>query len=216
MIRNILAVAIAACTLAVGTQAQAATITIGDNDGFGFGAAAVPDGAPLLNLFLPDDRRSAAEAAASNGAQQTDFYSAVFTPLPMIFDVIFPLVTPITSGVLTIDMGGIEATSFGQIAVAFNGVAQPNLLDFEDGAFTTAVRSFGLSAAAIAQANIDSELRVTFNRGGSIDAIAFDYFQLDAQTVPEPTSMALFGLTALGFGAGFRRRRKEEAVAELA
>jgi hypothetical protein len=34
--------------------------------------------------------------------------------------------------------------------------------------------------------------------------------------VPEPTSMALFGLTALGFGVGFRRRRGGEAAEEIA
>ena len=48
------------------------------------------------------------------------------------------------------------------------------------------------------------------NPGGMQNGI--DNFQLDlsdASAVPEPTSMALFGLTALGFGVGFRRHRKQ-------
>ena len=83
-----------AAVLALGT-AQLATaspidIMIGDNDGFGYGAAIVPDGSPLKDNIQPDDpflnpavalagadRRSAAEKVATNGAQQTDLYSAI-------------------------------------------------------------------------------------------------------------------------------------------
>jgi hypothetical protein len=195
--------------ITTGSAADAApiVITIGDNDGFGFGAAAVPDGGNLLNINLPEDRRSAAEAAAIDGAQQTDFYSANFNPLPQSFDIIFPLVSDITSGSFTVDMGGFQALTFGQLAVSYNGVAQPGLFNFEDGAFATAVRTFVLDAGDLAAANLANEFRVTINRVASNDAIAFDFFRLDAETaaVPEPVSMLLLGIG--GIGALVRRRR---------
>ena len=187
-------------------------VMVGDNDGFGFGAAAVPDGAPLLNINLPEDRRSAAEAAATNGAQQTDFYSALFTPLPFQFDVILPFAGVLTSGTLTIDMGGFQAATFGQITASLNGIAQPNLLNFEDGAFATAVRTFGLSPAVLAAANLAGQLVLRLDRSGSNDAIAFDFFRLngevDAAPIPEPATLLLFGS---GIAAGVARRRRQRA-----
>lgn len=125
------------------------SIMIGDNDGFGFGAGLVPDNANLLNINLPEDRRSPAEAASVNGAQQTDFYSANFNPLPSFFDVFFTI-DDVTSATFTVDMGGFQASQFGQLGVAYNGVAQANLFNFQDGVFETRVRSFGLDAATIA------------------------------------------------------------------
>jgi hypothetical protein len=183
------------------------SMQIGDNDGFGFGAGLVPDGTNLPNINLPEDRRSAGEAAAANGAQQTDFYSAVFTPLPFTFDVIFPFAGVLNSGTLTIDMGGFQASQLGQLSVAFNGVAQPGLFDFQDGVFNTAVRSFLLSPAALAGANLAGEFRMTVGRDGSNDAIAFDYFQLDGDIneVPEPATVMLLGA---GLLTGALRRRR--------
>ena len=53
-------------------DASLITLMVGDNDGYGFGAAVVPDGG---SLPVPGfDNRSAAEAVATNGAQQTDIY----------------------------------------------------------------------------------------------------------------------------------------------
>lgn len=215
-----------AATLALGTaqQAGAAPInfTIGDNDGFGFGAAAVPDGSPLLQDILPDNpadallsnRRSAAEAAATNGAQQTDIYSALkdfeFQPLAETFDLTFPFVGQLTSGVFTVDMGGFEASLYKQIGVSFNGVKQPNLFNFTDGEFATAVRSFTLGSSALANANLAQQFVITFSRDGSCDAVAFDYFQFDGNVehvpAPEPMTLVMLGtgLTAIAM----RHRRK--------
>ena len=198
--------------IASASASRADMITIGDNDGFGFGAASVPDNAPLLNINLPEDRRSAAEAASTDGSQQTDFYSAVFTPLPFSFTAKFNLPSAITAASLVIDMGGFQAATFGQIAVSFNGVAQPGLLNFNDGAFGTQVRSFSLSASTIAAINLGNQFNVGFNRSGSNDAIAFDFFRLEytpeASVVPLP-SAALAGLALFGgvFGAKQARRR---------
>lgn len=219
--------------LALGTAQWASAspidLTIGDNDGFGFGAAAVPDGSPLLNDILPDtpadaalsDRRSAAEKAATNGAQQTDIYSAIanfpLQPLPETFDVVFPFVGQLTAAVFSLDMAGFESALFGDIGVTFNGVSQGSAFSFNDGEFGTAVRSFTLGATALANATAAQQFVVTFTRGLSDDAIAFDYFRLTGNVdtlnhpstpVPAPEPMTLLmlgtGLTALGL----RRRRK--------
>ena len=202
-----------AAGLALGAASAGAapiSIMIGDNDGHGFGAAVVPDGGALPNINLPEDHRSGAEAAAVNGAQQTDFYSAVFTPLPFSVDVIFPLASAIDSGTLTVDMGGFQASTFGQLGVSFNGIAQPNLFNFEDGAFSTAVRHFVLSPAAVAAANLAGQFVVSISRGNSDDAISFDYFRLDANTVPEPATLLLFGAGAIGVASRIRRVRAQQ------
>jgi hypothetical protein len=197
----------AALTFAFAPRASAVpfSIMIGDNDGYGF-ASPVPDNGVLPEINLPEDRRSAAEAAATDGAQQTDFYSSVFNPLPESFDVIFSLSAIVNSANLTIDMGGFQADQFGQLSVAFNGVAQPNFFNFQDGAFATMVRSWSLDATALANANSAGEFVITISRNGSNDAISFDYFELDGESkVPEPTTMMLLGA---GLLTGALRRRR--------
>ena len=149
---------IALLGIAPSALASPITITVGDDDGFGFGAVTVPDNAPVPNINLPEDRRSAAEAAAVDGAQQTDFYSSLFNPLPETVDFLFPFIGTLNSASLTVDMGGFQADVFGQIAASYNGVLQPNLFDFADEAFATNVRVFVLSPAALAAAS-ESALR---------------------------------------------------------
>jgi hypothetical protein len=73
--------------------------------------------------------------------------------------------------------------------VAFNGVNQPGLLLFQDGALVTRVRQFPLSPTALANANAEGVFRVTFTQGipnaeGFIDALAFDYLRLTGTAQP--------------------------------
>ena len=208
-----------ACVFVAASQANASpfSITIGDNDGYGYGAGVLPDnGSPAPWVSPVVDNRSAAEAAATNGAQLTDVYSSVFNsfgPNPDVGSVIFNLPGQVATASLTVDMGDFQASTFGQLQVSFNGVVQPNLWNFQDGYQNTVVRTFALSAAAIANANAAGQFILTIDRTAtsSGDFVAFDYFQLNGRLVPEPTSMALFGLGAAGLG--FVRRRNKKVVA---
>jgi hypothetical protein len=177
-------------------------IQIGDNDGYGnaFGLLNCPVGdnqsfpASLIgyhNAYTARDGRSAAEKAATNGAQQTDFYSAL-TPasygnpigLPASFDLVFPVSGTLTSAKLEIDMGSFQSSECSQIAVSINGVAQPGFLAFSDGALATRVRRFTLTSAQLAAANLARPLRITLSRGSSTDKVAFDYFKLSGEVIP--------------------------------
>lgn len=217
-----------AAVVALGGPLQATAspfdLMIGDNDGFGFGAAAVADGMPLLNNTEADidlaaaDRRSAAEKSGTDGAQQTDVYTAVdnypgVLSSPQTFNVIFPFVGLLRAATWTADMGGFEADLYGQLSVAFNGVLLPGLFDFNDGQFGTAARSFALDADELANANLAQQFVVTISRGSSVDAVAFDYFGLTGDLTPLPTQPPVpEPATMLTVGAGLaalaaRRRR---------
>ncbi|MEO5958067.1 MAG: VPDSG-CTERM sorting domain-containing protein [Opitutaceae bacterium] len=195
----------------VAAQAAPFSITIGDNDGYGFGVA---DNGPAVWSPSPGyDGRSAGEIAATNGAQITDVYSAIFPGAgpsgTSTATVTFALPGIVTSATLTIDMGDFQATTFGQISVSFNGVAQPNFFNFEDGFQHTAVRSWALSAGAIANANGAGSFLIQLDRNGSGDYIAFDYFKLEGQVtgnVPDTGSTVALLAAALGAIAFIRRK----------
>jgi hypothetical protein len=202
-------------TLSAGSvNAGPISIMVGDADGYGFGA---PDNGTGVVWPGPGpsgtnyDGRDATEKAATNGAQLTDVYSSIFPGFgpntSTVGNVIFPLSQPITSGTLTVAMGDFQASAFGPITVSFNGVVQPGLFNFNDGFGTTVVRSFPLSATALANANAAGQFVVTLDRSGSGDFIAFDFFRLDAVAVPEPTTMALFGLGVVCLVTSQVRRR---------
>ena len=79
--------------------AGAVDVLVGDKDGFGVGCSDTGTCATVLTNTVTDER-SAAEAAATNGAQYTDVYSAVFSlfgPNPDIADIILPFSGTLTS-----------------------------------------------------------------------------------------------------------------------
>jgi hypothetical protein len=177
-------------------------IQIGDNDGYGnaFGLlnCAVADNQSFPSSLIGHhgeytarDGRSAAERAATNGAQQTDFYSALAPAspgnpigLPASFDLVFPVSGTLTSAKLEIDMGSFQTSECSQISVSINGVAQPGFLAFSDGPLATKVRKIQLTAAQLAAANLARPLKITLSRGTSTDKVAFDYFKLSGEVIP--------------------------------
>ncbi|MFA4901479.1 MAG: hypothetical protein WC600_01910 [Desulfobaccales bacterium] len=170
------------------------------------------------------DGRSAAEAAATNGAQFTDSYSTLFpgfSPADIVSElgsVIIPLPVGfpiIHDGTFAMAMGDFQASTFGAISMNFNGVAldATQLLQgpatWDDGFQASAIRSFVLNPAQLAAINAAGQLEVNFDHTGSADFIAFDWFKLCANVdVPVPPTAILFGSGLLGLvGLHFRKNR---------
>jgi hypothetical protein len=193
------------------------SIVVGDVDNYGGipGASdqgtAIWDGPGANGLGM--DRRSAIESAAANGAQITDVYSAMdpisgpnnFTTASVIIPI--PAGLKIHDGSFSMAMGDFQSTQFGPFNMTFNGIAES--LAFQDGFQVTTIRSFVLTPAEIAAANMAGEFICNFDRDDSIDAIAFDWFKLDAnvEPVPLPSTALLLGTGLLGL-AGLRRSKR--------
>lgn len=194
---------------------------VGDVDSYNIagakdqGAVIWPGGAPIF------DGRSAAEKAATNGAQFTDSYSTLFpgsSPADIVStkgSVLFPKGFVIHDGSFVMAMADFQASTFGAISMDINGVAlDPATQSLEstwnDGFEVSTIRSFVLTPAQIAAANAAGQLIVNFDHLSSGDFIAFDWFKECANVtpVPVPPTAILLGSGLLGLvGLRFRRNR---------
>ncbi len=197
--------------------ADSIDILVGDKDGFGFGLGTCPDVGTCSELSSPSiDNRSPAEAAATNGAQFTDVYSALFSgagPNPTNSgDVIFDFTGTLTDATISFAAGDFQSDAFGALAASINGVSTPFF--YADGRFATAIHSITLTATELANANAVGYVDLNLNRNGSGDYIAFDYFELTGDTAttatPEPSTLALFSTGILGLAATVRRKFRRD------
>lgn len=199
------------------SSASAASWMIGDNDGYGIG---IPDFANHTFVSPVDDYRSAAEKAATNGAQYTDTYSTTqgqYSPADQTGDLATFIFTGLgsgwTEGSMWFDMADFQASTFGAVIATYNGINQN--WAFNDGYPTTNVRFFDLQQDVINSINLTGALEVVIDRNGSGDFYGFDYALLsnrvgantDPNAVPDAgSSFALLGLALLGL-AGLRARQ---------
>lgn len=193
--------------------AAAQTWMIGDNDGYGIG---IPDnGTHSFNGSSANyDGRSAAEVAATNGAQYTDTYSTThpnYGPQPgTVATFTFTgLGNGWTEGSMWFDAADFQAGTFGAVITTYNGIVEN--WAFNDGFPNTAIHYFDLSQAVIDSINNLGSLTVVIDRNGSRDFYGFDFAMLSDRkgvdtVVPVPAALPLFA-TGLGL-LGLSRRRK--------
>lgn len=186
---------------------------IGDKDCFGtlFGSqtATSCNGQTYDLPAVGTSGRSAAEIAATNGAEQTDLYSSVFSPVSGSFTMVWNFTQPLSSAAIMFRAYGLQSNEFGPLISTLNGVAFNGLLDFQDGFNVVATHAYGLSADQLNRVNADGFLSLTISRSVSNDAVAFDYFEVESSTatVPEPSSIGLLAAGLAGLVGVARRRR---------
>ncbi|WP_432823211.1 PEP-CTERM sorting domain-containing protein [Trichloromonas sp.] len=196
------------------SPAWATTWMIGDDDGYGIG---IPDNANHTFVTPIKDFRSAAEAAATNGAQFTDTYSTThpgFSPQPgTVATFSFTgLGSGWTEGSMWFDMADFQASTFGPVSVTYNGIVQN--WAFNDGYPSTMVRFFDLDQNVLDSINLTGILDVVIDRNQSSDFYGFDYALLSDRTganttnvVPEPSTFALLGAGLAGMMVWRKKKR---------
>ncbi len=187
--------------MAASTNAFTYSDMIGDNDGYGYGVA---DGAVLPEWVF--DNRSAAELAATNGAQFTDYESNQFV-LDATFDFAPFALSDIISATFTIDVTGIQTTDFGQSRLWFDGIEVADAFaGVEQGVYGSGVFDFAVDNSYLADGNLDVRYL-----GGDVDATGVDFVKLTIETrtpaIPEPTTLALLGLGLAGLGLRRKLRK---------
>lgn len=194
--------------------ASATVWRIGDDDGYGKGIA---DNANHDFVAPIWDGRSAAEMAATDGAQYTDTYSTTHPGYsPQAGTVATFTFTGLgnswTVGSMWFDLADFQASTFGAAIVTYNGIVQN--WAFNDGYPSTKIHAFDLTADVLASINGTGSLIITIDRNNSGDFYGFDYALLsdrradDGQDVPEPASFLLFGAALAGL-VGVRRRKQK-------
>jgi hypothetical protein len=144
-------------------------------------------------------------------------------PTPSIFG--GPIGAPVPSEIAVTEAGGGTFVFSSAEIVSNNGRSQYFFDGFLGGmnvlsqtGFIGANLGFAAILNTIAPGQLLDRLEIGIVPLSGTSSFNVDNINVTAAepAVPEPTSMALFGLTALGFGVGFRRRRKGEAVEEIA
>ena len=216
--KNILKLAVMGAFALSVSSAFAQTWIIGDNDGYGKG---IPDNAnhDFDGFSAGYDGRSAAEVAATDGAQYTDTYSTTHgsygpqsgTTATFTFT---GLGNGWTKGSMWFDMADFQATTFGAVSTTYNGIAQN--WAFNDGFPTTKLRFFDLSQDVIDSINNTGVLSVVIDRANSGDFYGFDFALLSNNlgkdtTIGEVPVPAALPLMASALGAFVISRRRKQA-----